>query len=94
MKISISIPEELAKSIDSVINQPNSIITNRSNLVAVAIKEFLTRNFPELYLNSTRAKAIKPTVLSYLKTIPDERFKMRSPKLRGRRIHAEWVEIK
>ena len=94
MKISISLPEEVVKAIDNVVSQGGTLVKNRSSLIALAIQEFLIRNYPDLNMKSMKGKIIKPTVLSYLRTMPSERFKMRSPRLRGRRIHAEWVEIR
>jgi len=93
MKISLSLPEEVVKAVDHVISQPSSPVKSRSAFVAAAVREFLARNYPEPYLESIRGKIIKPTVLSYLKAMPSERFKMRSPRLRGRRIQTEWIEI-
>lgn len=94
MKVSLSLPEEIVKAVDHIVNQPDSPVRNRSNLIALAVEEFLVRNYPESYLKSTGRKIVKPTVLSYLRALPSERYKMRSPRLRGRRIHAEWIEIR
>lgn len=94
MKISVSLPEKTVKAIDNVVNQGDAPLKNRSNLIALAIDEFLIRNYPHLYIKSMKGKVIKPTVLSYLKTMPSRRFKMRSPRLRGRGFHAEWIEIR
>ena len=93
MKISLSLPEEVVKAVDRIISQPSSPVRSRSAFVAAAVREFLARNYPEPYLESIRGKIIKPTVLSYLKAMPSERFKTRSPHLRGRRIQTEWVEV-
>ncbi len=94
MKISVSLPEEVLKAVDHITSQGDPLIRNRSSLIALAMKEFLLRNYPDLYMKTMKEKIIKPTVLSYLGTIPGGRFKMRSPRLRGRKVHAEWVEIR
>lgn len=94
MKISVSLPEEILKAVENVVNQGHPLAKNRSSLIALAIREFLIRSYPDLYLRSVKGKIVKPTVLSYLKAVPSGRFKMRSPRLRGRRLHAEWVEIR
>jgi hypothetical protein len=94
MKISVSLPAELLEAVDHIVNQGHSLAKNRSSLIALAITEFLIRNYPDLYMRSVKGKTVKPTVLSYLKTLPSRRFKMRSPRLRGRKLHAEWIEIR
>ena len=93
MKISLSLPEEVVKAVDRIISQSSSPVRSRSAFVAAAVREFLARNYPEPYLESIRGKIIKPTVLSYFKAMSGERFKTRSPRLRGRRIQTEWVEV-
>ena len=94
MKVSVSLPEEVLKAVDHVISQGDPLAKNRSSLIALAIREFLARNYPDLHLKSTKGKIAKPTVLSYLGAVPGGRLKMRSPRLRGRRVHAEWIEIR
>jgi len=94
MKLSISLPEEVVKAIDNVVSQGGSPAKNRSSFIALAIEEFLVQNYPDLFLGSIKGKVVKPTVLSYLAAMPSRRFKMRSPRLRGRRIHAEWIEVR
>ncbi|HID91048.1 TPA: ribbon-helix-helix protein, CopG family [Candidatus Bathyarchaeota archaeon] len=91
MKISVSLPEKIAKAIDQIVERADSPARNRSSLIALALRDFLVRNYPEIYLRPR--KAVKPTVLAYLKAMPEERFRMRSPRLHGRRIRTEWVEI-
>lgn len=94
MKVSVSLPKEVLEAVDHVVSQVGSPAKNRSSLIALAIEEFLFRNYPDFYLKSMKKKIVKPTVLSYLAAVPSGRFKMRSPRLRGRRVHAEWIEIK
>ena len=93
MKVSVSLPEEVVKTIDEIINRRDSPSRNRSSLIAAALEDFLTRNYPEYYIKSIKAKVVKPTVLPYLEALSSARFKMRSPRLRGRRIDTQWIEI-
>lgn len=90
MKVSVSLPEEVVKAIDEIVNRRGSLSRNRSSLIAAALEDFLARNYPEDYREPAKGKAVGPTVLSYL----EARFRMRSPRLRGRAIDTEWIEVR